>query len=310
MLIPGCRIHGLEVLWRDTVAGSVMTELAVITPSYAPDVELCSDLNASVLRHTSDSVVHYIITPRRDVELFSGLRGPRTELLAVDELLPRRMLPVPWANFWVNFRHPIPPIRGWVMQQLVKLQAAVRIEADQLLLVDSDVLFVRPVTADTFVRGGRIRFYRKEAGVDESLPRHLIWHNVARMLLGLPPAGRPPLPDYVSAFNVWDRTTVLAMQERIQSATGRNWLDAVAAQMHFSEFILYGVFVDNVLDGRAEVDPSASMLCHSYWDPAPLSATEAKDFVRRMPAEDVAIMISAKSRTPLDLRRSALAEMR
>ena len=38
------------------------------------------------------------------------------------------------------------------MQQMVKLQAAAQIEADVLLSVDSDVVFVRPVTAETFRR--------------------------------------------------------------------------------------------------------------------------------------------------------------
>lgn len=285
-----------------------MAELAVITPSYAPDAELCQDLNASVLRYTPDSVVHYIITPRRDVRLFSRLRGPRTEVLAVNDLLPRHVIPVPGANFWVNLRHPVPPVRGWMMQQLVKLQAAVQIPADRLLLVDSDVLLVRPVASNTFTSDGRTRFYRKEAGVAGHMTRHLVWHSVAREMLGLP-AEPLPLPDYVSAFNIWDRGTVLALQERIQQVTGRHWLDVVSAQLHFSEFILYGVFVDKVLGDSARVEPSASMLCHSYWKPSPLSMAEADSFIRSTPAEDVAVMISAKSRTPLQVRRAAMASL-
>lgn len=194
------------------------------------------------------------------------------------------------------------------MQQLVKLQAAAHIPADRLLLVDSDVRFVRRVTQETFLREGRTCFYRKEAGVDGRLPRHLVWHDVARRLLGLP-ADRPPLPDYVSALNVWDRRTVLALQERIQRTTGRPWLEAVAAQLHFSEFILYGVFVDKILGDNAQVTPSASMLCHSYWTPKPLSLATAGEFIRGMAAGDIAVMISAKSQTSLDVRRAALSSL-
>ena len=124
--------------------------LAVITPSYAPDLELCSDLNESVLRNTPSQVTHYIITPRRDVRLFSRLRGTRTEVLSVDEVLPRRVLPVAGANFWLNLRRPFTPVRGWVMQQVIKLQMATQLNADLLLLADSDVRLVRPVTAETF----------------------------------------------------------------------------------------------------------------------------------------------------------------
>ena len=41
-----------------------MTRMAVITPSFAPDFELCADLNRSVLAHSPDSVRHHIIVPR------------------------------------------------------------------------------------------------------------------------------------------------------------------------------------------------------------------------------------------------------
>jgi hypothetical protein len=147
-----------------------MPTLAVITPSYAPDLELCRDLNASVLAHTPASTVHYIITPQRDLSLFSALQGQRTHVWSVDQLIPRYFVGLPRANFWLNLRRPVPPVRGWVMQQVVKLQVAAQIEADVLLSVDSDVVFVRPATAETFQQDGRICLYRKDAGVDESLP--------------------------------------------------------------------------------------------------------------------------------------------
>lgn len=284
-----------------------MTNIAVITPSYAPDFELCRDLNASVLEHTPDSAVHYVITPRRDLELFSVLCGPRTLIWPVDHFLPRHFLALP-RNLWLNSRRPFPPIRGWVMQQLVKMQLASQIEAEVLLLADSDVLFIRPVTAETFRPDGGIRFYRRDNAVDERLARHCIWHQAARSLLGVPPAS-PPFPDYISAFNVWDRNLVLAMQDRIGQVTGKPWIEAVAAQLHISEFILYGVFVDEVLGKASNVTPTGSMLCHSYWNHEPLTLDTARQFVNATPQEDVAIMISAKSHTPLGVRRMALSAM-
>jgi hypothetical protein len=283
-----------------------MAELAVITPSYSPDFELCRDLNESVLEYTPQSVMHYIFVPRRDLKLFSRLQGARTEVLSVDELLPRHMVAVPRANIWLNLHHPVPPVRGWVMQQLVKLLATALIDAETLLLVDSDVLLVRPVTVETFRRDGLLRFYRKDAAVDEHLPRHLIWHDAARSLLGISARARPPLPDYVSPFTPWDRRTILALQDRIQRTASRHWLDAVAGELHVSEFILYGVFVDQVLSEHANVAATESTLCHSYWHTSPLDLKAAEQFVQALPAEDVAVMISAKSHTPLAVRRTAL----
>lgn len=283
-----------------------MAELAVITPSYGPDLELCRDLNASVLACTPASTSHYILAPERDLELFAALRGPRTQVWSVDRMLPRYVLGIPGANAWLNLRRPFPPIRGWVMQQVAKLHAASQIEADVLLSVDSDVAFVRPVTAQTFRQGGRICFYRKDAGVHAGLTRHLTWHDAARRLLGVPSAP-PPLPDYIQSPNIWDRSAILAMRDRIQEVTGRPWLLAMAAQPHFSECTLYGVFVDEVLGERSNVAPVQSVRCHGYWKRSPLSLDAAHQFLRAMPAEDVAVMISAKSRTPLSVRRAAMS---
>jgi len=225
-------------------------------------------------------------------------------------MLPRRIWSVPKTNAWLNLRHPYPPIRGWVAQQLVKLRAAADLGADVLVLADSDVVFVRPVTLETFRSDGSVRFYRSENAVDARLPRHVIWHEVASRLLGLPPPRPPPLPDYISAFNAWDRKIVLGLRDRIEEVTGRPWLDAIAAELHVSEFILYGVFVDRVLEEAAEVSAADSMLCHSYWEATPLAPASAAGFVDALGPEDVAVMISAKSRTPLDVRRGALSGLR
>jgi hypothetical protein len=286
-----------------------MSRFAVLTPSYAPDFELCRDLNRSVLEWTTPDVRHHIIVPRQDLNTFAALRGPRTELWTVDELLPRRLIAVPGANVWLNLRRPYPPVRGWVMQQLVKLHAAAELEADVWLMTDSDVVFVRPVTAETFQRGGRLLYYRRDAAVDETMQRHVIWHDVARRLLGLPPAAAPPLPDYISPLNAWDRRTVRALRDRIEQVTGRPWLDAIGSQLHVSEFILYGVFLDDVLGPSADVVATDSMLLHTYWPTTPLTPAGAEQFVESLPADDVAMMISAKSGTPLTVRRSALSRV-
>lgn len=286
-----------------------MTDLAIITPSYAPDYELCRDLHRSVLEYTAASVVHYVIAPERDRELFSTLQSPRCVLWSESDLLRPRLLPVPRTNSWLSLRRPFPPVRGWVIQQIVKLAAAGRVEADVLLLVDSDVLFVRPVAAEQFVRDGSVRFYRKDSAVSERMPRHVTWHQIARKLLGLPRAW-PPLPDYISSFSAWDPRVVLGLHERIQEVTGRHWVDAIASQLHFSEWTLYGVFVDEVLGEPANAFATDTMLCHSYWDTVPLDSEAATAFVRDASVQDVAVMISAKSHTALDVRRAALASIR
>jgi hypothetical protein len=283
-----------------------MVDLAVLTCSYAQDFELCLDLHRSVLSCADESVRHYIVVPARDMPLFSRLQGPRTVLWEERALLAGRFVPVPWSNVYVNLRHPVPPVRGWIVQQIIKLAAAARIEARVLLLADSDCLFIRRLAPGMFLRGDSVRFYRKDGAVDGRMPRHVAWHAAARRMLGLPPAD-PPYPDYVSSVIAWDPRLVAAMQRRIEQVGGRPWAETVSAQLHFSEWTLYGVYLDSDLSPAGARDAAASTSrCHSYWDTDTLDGTGAAAFLRGVADDDFAIMISAKSRTPLDVRRASL----
>lgn len=281
--------------------------LAVITPSYAPDREICEDLNRSVLRFMEAGVTHHIIVPRHDLGLFDTLAGERTPLHAAGSFLPRLMLPIPPANIWLNVRKPYPPIRGWIAQQIVKLSAAASLDVDIALLVDSDIVFIRPVNTRTYAPSGEVVLYRKEDGVDDSLPRHRLWHQVARRLLGLPPAVPGPLPDYICSPCAWQPSVVRAMLEHIEAATGRPWATAVGGELHFSEMVLYGVYVEEVL-GLAGRATTSDMLCVNHYDEVPLDRFTLGQLLSSVRAADNAVMISAKSGTSLKDRRQALTE--
>jgi hypothetical protein len=62
-------------------------------------------------------------------------------------------------------------------------------------------------------------------------------------------------------------------------------VDAVAGQLHVSEFVVYGVFVDHILGGRAPLDGA---VCHNYYERISLSPADAAAFadqVRRTRSE-------------------------
>jgi hypothetical protein len=202
--------------------------MLVLTPSFGPDFQLCADLNRSVLALSPDDVRHLIIVPKRDVPRFGVLANDRTEIRTEDEFLPRSFVRAPWVNATINLRRPFPPVRGWILQQVVKLSAAASVDADVVVLVDSDIEFVRPFSADTFVRDGIVRFYRLPDGVDDRLPRHVLWHKGARNLLGLP-AAPLPTPDYVSSLLAWDPAIVRQLLDRVELTTGRRWAGVMSA---------------------------------------------------------------------------------
>jgi hypothetical protein len=248
-----------------------MSELAVVTPSFGPDAELFADLHRSVLRHTGPDVVHHVIVPVAHREIFAAFAGPRCRVWTEPELLPRRYRRLPRRGLWVNAKRPWPPVRGWVMQQAAKIAAAATVDAGVILIADSDAVLVRPTTAERLRVDGRPALYRAPDAIHGGMHRHLLWHQAARDLLGLPPAPRPPLPDYVSAIGVWDPPAVRAMQRRITEVTGRHWLDAFTARLHVSEFIVYGTFVDTLLGSppRPPTRPSATPTTAAARSPSP-----------------------------------------
>ncbi|GLW08796.1 hypothetical protein Misp01_39260 [Microtetraspora sp. NBRC 13810] len=282
-----------------------MTELAVITPTHGPDAELFAELHRSVLEHTSDDTVHHVIISPVWRKVFQRYAGPRCRVWTYPELLPGSYLRLGPRGPWVDARRPWPPVRGWVMQQTLKLALTARMDADAVLIADSDVVLVRPVRMERFMSGGRPRLFREPKGVTPDMDRHVLWHRVSRDMLGLPPAPPPPLTDYVTPLNFWDPAVARALQDKVAEIAGRPWLDAFNARLHISEFMLYGVFADEVLPA-AERPASDNTLSHNNWQRSPLSTEEAVAFAERLGPGAIAMMISAKSRTGPEARQAAI----
>ncbi|GAA2212669.1 DUF6492 family protein [Nonomuraea monospora] len=280
-----------------------MSALAVVTPTYAPDAELFADLHRSVLAHTSDDTVHHVVVPDSDHRLFARYAGPRCRIWTYAEILPRRIFRMPLAGVWIDPRRPWPPLRGWVAQQAVKVAVTALLDAKVVLVADSDVVLVREAVPDLFIQDGQVCMFRMDDGVHELMTDHVTWHRVARELLGLPVSAPLPLPDYVSSLACWDPAVVREMQRRITEATGRDWLSAFTSYLQVSEFIVYGVFVDEVLGAAPPVNPA---ICHSRWDRTPLDPAGAIAFADLLPPDAVGMMISAKSGTPMPARSAAI----
>jgi hypothetical protein len=281
-----------------------MHDLAVLTPSFRGDARLFADLHDSVLANTAPSVVHHVVVPPSDAHLFRKRHaGARCTVWTHRDLLPRHCLSVPYAaGLTLNLRRPWPPVRGWVAQQIMKMAGTAAIDARAVLIADSDAVLLREPTLAEFTHNGQLWHFRRDRAVEAGMDRHLLWHAVARGLLGLPGAASAPAPDYVSPIAVWDPAVVRSLLEHITAATGRHWIDAVAGQMHVSEFMIYGLFVDHVLGGMSAFDGS---LCHNYYERVPLTPADARAFADAMPPNALGAMISSHSHTPNQVRRDA-----
>ena len=280
-------------------------QLGVVTPSYARDYQLCRDLNRSIGLNCAKRVEHHIVVPRKDVPLFRALASSRTGHPRCGGVASD-MLKMPAVNLWVNIKRPWPPIRGWITQQLVKLSTAASLEADAVLLVDSDMIMVAPTDLDSFRQDGKLEMYRNPGAVHPGLPRHRMWLESARGLLGLGPCEIGNLTDYICWPCLWDPQIVRSMLQHVESVAGESWQSAVASQLHFSEMMLYGTYVDEILGGP----PVATSLMKSisYSEESPLTAAEISKMLLSSPTDVLAVMISAKSGIPLEVRSQALTD--
>ena len=294
-----------------------MATLAILTPSFRDDVHLFADLHRSILRCTDDDVTHTVVVPDRDVGLFSRIPGPRLRVLGTSSLLPPRFvstyaavnavrsLPGVGASVpkvqAINVRRPWPPIRGWILQQLLKFEAITRLGADVVVVVDSDVVFFRHLSAETVMRDGAVRFYCGAEPLGPELVRHAMWHRVSRRLLGLDDV--PDDRDYVSPFIAWDPTIAMQVRMRVEEVTGKPWLYAMAANLHFSELMLYGCYVDNLGSERQRSYRDSDLRCLSHWGTDPLDDQAADEFLASCKPTDLAVLIQSASHTPEHVRR-------
>ena len=281
-----------------------MNELPVITPSYQADARVFEQLHRSVLEFTPESTVHHVFVPMQDRHLFTQYEGARCRIWTSSELLSARYLGLPETNRHLNASRPRPSVGGWVIQQAIKIAAAAQLDAEVVLLADSDVVLVRPVRADRFRSEGRLNLCRHENSITPDT-NHFRWHQIARDLLGLPQAP-PPLHDYISPLNFWEPATVRAMQARIKDVTGKAWLDAFTSEQTISEYILYGVFVDEILSAAGPRPPGVWGVSLNAHQRTPLDHDAAIAFANRLGPAAVAIMISARSDTPEEVRRTAI----
>jgi hypothetical protein len=197
-----------------------------------------------------------------------------------------------------------------MLQQILKLAAAPSLGVDSVIIVDSDVVLVRQMEAELFFRGRTVRLYERPAAITADMNRHVSWTRAAHRLLGLPEPDAHVFPDYVAGIISWDPNLVRSCLERIQEVTGKTWATAIAAQLHFSEFILYGTYVRHFGDMQELAYAEATSLCHSYWTPTPMSGPLVTRFINSFGPPDVAVHIQSNSSTSEAVRNQVLTTLR
>jgi hypothetical protein len=268
-------------------------DFAIITPSYAPDFERCQLLSRSIEHFISPSYTHYIIVPARDLQLFRQLQKPNTEIITVESILPWWIQRVPFVqNWWLSLKNTL--LRGWILQQIVKLSVAQYINKEVFVFIDSDVAFVQPFNLESFIRLDQVRLFCVPPEVATQTLMFDKWHRTAAELLGLPHVNYP-VPGYIGQIMTWRRDNLLQLYQHIENISGRNWIETVCSSWDLSEYVLYGVFVDQVLRERSGHYSDSQRICHEYWSEETMTDEQLKNFFAEIYPHDKAVMISAKA---------------
>jgi hypothetical protein len=274
---------------------------AMVTASYAPDFERCRLLCETVDRHVTGLSHHYLLVERNDVALFRQLETRSRTVVDERDLLPTWLHAVgdPASLFrrrvWLSWKTM--PLRGWHVQQLRRIAIAAHAAEDVLVYCDSDVVFLKPFDCAAFRSDGRLRLFRR----DNALPNtgdHVTWSRNAGVTLGIEhPAISPH--DYISTLIAWGRQAVAAMCARIERLHDRHWVEVLGSSRKFSECLIYGRFVDEVLNGAGHFH-AAEEFCRVHWTGSAMSDDEFRRFVAGMSPQQVAIGMQSFIGTNID----------
>lgn len=294
-----------------------MNRVAVVTPSYRNDLPLAEDLCASIDRYLPAGTEHLLMVPHRDLARFGHLAGPSRRVVSESRLLEPHGL---WA-LPLPTRVRIPPlidrrirqqwwcrgvgrVSGWITQQLVKLSACDATDAEVLMFIDSDVMLFRPMDLQPLAEDP-VALHRVPLRAD--LPEHRQWCLAARELLGVHDAAEPA-SNYIGNLVTWRSANVRQLRERIATVCGEPWTRAIARRRDFSEYILYGVYCDDVVGTRAAGHVAApSPWTHSIWTADAMP--DARSFASEIEPSHVALHVQSTVPMALRTRRRFLQDV-
>lgn len=277
---------------------------ALMTASYAPDYERCRVLCGSLDRHMQGDWHHYLLVDSGDVALFSALAGPRRTVIDQRALLPWWLRAVPdprkpRRKIWLS---PFgKPLRGWHIQQMMKLDFSRQAQEAAIIAIDSDVILVRDYDPAALWRDGRLRLYRQPNEIVPTIRSdHVAWLAHSDRLLDIGPF-RLPAAGHIDSMVSWRADTARALLARIEEVNGCSWPRALTRARAFSEYMLYGRFAEEVQGGEGHWATDRSF-CHVVWFADQL--TDGPDglrrFVRGLADDQIAVGIQSFIECPLE----------
>ena len=231
------------------------TSLQFFSPSYRNDLERFVLLRKSIQRFAQCPILHVVAVPRRDVSAFAArLEGdegvrivPQETLVATSFYSPlwfrvvRRML---GKYAWRFADSKYAGRAGWIIQQIVKLSVPEVFGRGTVAILDSDLVFVRKFSVDDIVPANRTPILLRREPKSES-GRHRAHMTRAREILKIAPGSTEH--HYMAYPAIWHVDWVKSLRTHIERVYDKPWQQVLFEAKRFSEYQLYGIFVDEIL---------------------------------------------------------------
>lgn len=142
-----------------------------------------------------------------------------------------------WDLIDPNFKYPMIFEDKWFMQQVMKLSVN-KISTDNVLIVDADLLFLKPVE---FVQDNIFNFYLARE-YDQR------FFDANQYLLGIEKQTLRK-QSFISDFSIFNTNVLVSMQQHMEQKHGSNWIETIYNYVEFpagltgttiSEYEMYG----------------------------------------------------------------------
>lgn len=217
--------------------------LDVVIPALGKDIEVLphtiSYLRAN-LRHPIQTI--FIVAPKSD----KAIQKLANEL---DCTFTDEATVVPIAKTAINYRPNGQDRSGWLYQQLIKLNTDSFTTSNNILVLDSDTLLIRP---QVMLKDERPIF-------NHSDEQHAPYYSMYQRLIGQ--SKRYPL-SFVSHYMVLNRTELQNLKKHVEQIHNTEWYQAILQTIDtsessgFSEYETYGNFYTYHVNKKC---------IHEYW---------------------------------------------
>ncbi|RXG86990.1 hypothetical protein EAV90_32860 [Bradyrhizobium vignae] len=281
-----------------------MHSVALLTASYAKDIERFSLLSESIDTWLTGYTRHYVLVNDEDVPLFARFASDKRVIVPASRYLPKWLFALPPAlqfmskrRVWLSLLSS--PVHGWHIQQILKIAGVLNAPEQRVCILDSDNLFFREFDVGQYAGAEQTPLFVTREAIGADHPLHGLWLRTVDQLLGIKQRSFPA-DDYVGNALVWDKDTARAMTDAIKSATGLSWALALCRKKKFSEYLLYGNFVATSPEHLARHRITEDSLAVSHWDDTPLDRPAIEAMMRTASPEQVALCIQSYSSTSID----------